>query len=455
MFRLTLIHPCIGHRAGARRRYLRLWEMEPLQPAVLAALTPRDVDIRFHDDRLADIPFDEPTDLVAISVETYTAKRAYQIASEYRRRKVPVVMGGFHASLCTDEVLQYAESVVVGEAETVWAELIEDYRMGTPKRLYSRAAEASFCGGVLPDRTVFRGKRYLPLGLVETGRGCAQHCEFCAVQRMFGQRHKMRDPADVVAEIQSLRARQRSFFLVDDNLTANPERTKELCRLLMPLRIRWMSQATIQVGQDEELLRLMVQSGCVGVLIGFESLNRDNLAAMEKPLNLSGPDYASLIDAVQRHHLAIYGSFVFGYAQDTLESFDEAVAFARRTRLYIGAFNHLIPFPGTALYSRLQAEGRLRYPAWWLDDRYRFNQVPFHPDSMTAQQLQDGCLAARRAFYTWGSIWERRRRSHSMADGFLKWHYWMLNLLHQREVGNRDGYPLGDEAWQGEMLKVS
>ena len=126
--RLTLIHPCIGRRAG--QRYIRSWEMEPLPPATIAGLTPSDVDIRFYDDRMEKIPFDEPTDLVAISVETYTARRSYQIASEYRARGIPVVMGGFHASLCPDEVSQYAEAVVIGEAEETWPRLVDDFRHG-------------------------------------------------------------------------------------------------------------------------------------------------------------------------------------------------------------------------------------------------------------------------------------------------------------------------------------
>lgn len=454
MFRLTLIHPCIGHRRGGRRRYLRLWEMEPLQPSLLAALTPRDVEVRFYDDRLETIPFNEPTDLVAMSVETYTAKRAYQIASEYRQRRVPVVMGGFHATLCLEETARFAESVVVGEAEPVWAQLLDDYRHGTPQKFYRSTSRVQL-NGTLPDRRVLAGKRYLPLGLVETGRGCNLHCEFCAVQSMFQSVHVMRDPEAVAAEIRALQPRQKLFFLVDDNLTANPARAKELCRALLPLGVRWMSQATIAVGRDDELLELMARSGCVGVLIGFESLNRDNLARMDKRLNLADSDYAALIANVQRHRLAIYGSFVFGYDHDTSASFDEAVAFARRHRLHIAAFNHLIPFPGTPLYRRLETEGRLLHPAWWLADSYRFNQVPFTPRGLSATELQHGCLSARRQFYSLPSIWQRRGRSRNAADGWLRWHYYLLNLMHQAEVGNRDGFPLGDESWQGQLLPAS
>ncbi len=164
-FRLTLVHPCVGRHARMKR-YIRTWRMQPIPPALLAALTPPDVDIRFYDDRLEAVPFDEPTDLVAISVETYTARRAYQIASEYRRRGVPVVMGGFHATLCPEEVQRHAESVVMGEAETVFPELIDDYRHGTPRKVY-RSPQRPSMAGIAPDRSIFQGKRYLPIKLIE------------------------------------------------------------------------------------------------------------------------------------------------------------------------------------------------------------------------------------------------------------------------------------------------
>ncbi|HMF60203.1 MAG TPA: cobalamin-dependent protein, partial [Vicinamibacterales bacterium] len=166
--RLTLVHPCIGRQRG--QRYIRSWQMEPLPPATMAGLTPPDVDVRFYDDRMELIPYDEPTDLVAISVETYTAKRAYQIASEYRRRGVPVVMGGFHPTLCPDEVTEYAEAIVVGEAEAIWPRLVDDFRHGRLERVYRSTSRPSL-KGVRPDRRIFRGKRYLALGLVEAGRG--------------------------------------------------------------------------------------------------------------------------------------------------------------------------------------------------------------------------------------------------------------------------------------------
>jgi radical SAM superfamily enzyme YgiQ (UPF0313 family) len=448
VFRLTLIFPAIGHRVG--QPYLRSWQMEPLPTALLAALTPHDVEVRFYDDRLERIPFDEPTDLVALSVETYCARRAYQIASEYRRRRVPVVMGGFHASLCPDEVARYAEAVVVGEAEQLWPRVIDDFRHGTPQKFY-RAESRPLLNGVLPNRRILHGKRYLPLTLVEASRGCQGHCEFCSVQSMFHNSQNRRPGASVLSELGQLRRKRGVFFFVDDNLTGNLVAAKEFFRALVPFQIKWIGQAGVQVAYDEECLALMEESGCMGVLIGFESLDPRNLEAMHKPFNAHHGGYAVALANLRRHDIGVFGTFVFGYDHDTPESFSATLRFAQEQGLYLAAFNHVVPFPGTPLYRRLEAEGRLLSPAWWLDERYRFNQVVFRPKHLSPQELRRCCLESRKSFYSLGSIWQRRQAMGGFDLSRLR-HYVAINLMHRVDVRGRDGFPLGDEAWQGQLL---
>lgn len=449
--RLTLVHPCIGRKRG--ERYMRTWQMEPLPPALLAGLTPRDVEVKFYDDRMETIPFDEPTDLAAISVETYTARRAYQIASEYRRRRVPVVMGGFHATLCPGEVAQFAESVVLGEAENLWPQVIDDYRHGTPRKFYRQNGRPSLQGAT-PDRRIFRGKRYLGLGLVEAGRGCHFQCDFCAVQSMFQSTQTRRPIDEILAELHAIKPEKRLFFFVDDNITSNLAQAKELFRALIPLKIRWVSQSSINAAHDEEFLELLVRSGCQGVLIGFESLNRDNLRAMNKSFNTMSGGFETAIANLRRHRLRIYGTFIFGYDGDTAQSFDDAVRFARGQGLYIAAFNHLTPFPGTPLYERLAKENRLLFPAWWLDERYRYNMIPFQPRGLTPGELQRRCLAARQAFYSWPSIWQRSRDPMNRSSAFMARLYFLINWMLRAEVSQRDGLPMGDEQWQGQLLQA-
>src|SRR5438093_379946 len=226
--RVTLIHPCIGRHRGDRS-YIRTWQMEPLPAATLAGLTPKGIEVRFYDDRMEAIPFDETTDLVALSVETYTARRAYQIASEYRKRRVPVVMGGFHATLCPEEVARYAEAVVCGEAERTWPEVLDDARHGRLQKLYRQQGRPSLAG-LKPDRSIFLGKRYLPIGLVEAGRGCHFKCEFCAVQTVFGSTQTRRPVDEILAELETLKDHRKLFFFVDDNITSNLAQAKEFFR---------------------------------------------------------------------------------------------------------------------------------------------------------------------------------------------------------------------------------
>ena len=450
--RLTLVHPCIGRRQG--QRYLRSWEMEPLPPATIAGLTPPDVEIRFHDDRMERVPYDEPTDLVALSVETYTARRAYQIASEYRRRGVPVVMGGFHVTLCPEEASRYAETIVVGEAEETWPLLVDDFRHGRMEPVYRSAGRPSL-GGLRPDRRIFRGKRYLPIGLVEAGRGCHFRCEFCAVQSVFRNTQTRRPIDDVISEVASVRNQRRLFFFVDDNITSNLAEAKEFFRALAPLGIRWVSQSSINAAHDEEFLDLLVRSGCQGVLIGFESLNPAALAAMNKSFNTMRGGYEAALANLRRFGLRLYATFIFGYDADTAESFTSAVEFAKEHRFYIAAFNHLTPFPGTPLYARLESQSRLLYDAWWLDDRYRYNMVPFQPATMSPEDLAQHCLTARRSFYAWPSIVRRGFDSVNRADAFMFRNFFPINSMLRVDTNRRDGFPLGDEAWTGSLLRAN
>jgi radical SAM superfamily enzyme YgiQ (UPF0313 family) len=450
--RLTLVHPAIGRRRA--QPYIRTWQMEPLAPATLAGLTPRDRDteIRFYDDRTETIPFDEPTDLAALSVETYTARRSYQIASEFRRRGVPVVMGGFHPTLMPEEAAEYAESIVVGEAEGLWATVIEDFRSGRLRPEY-RSAKRPSLSGLRPDRTIFAGKRYLPVGLVEAGRGCHFRCEFCAIQSYFTNTQTRRPVEDIVDEVR--RIEKPLIFFVDDNITSNMEQAKEFFRALIPLGIRWVSQASINAAHDEEFLRLIKASGCQGLLIGFETLNPENLRKMRKSFNLMHGGYEQALANLRRHEIRLYATFILGYDDDDGDTLEKTLAFAERHRFYIVAFNHLTPFPGTPLYDRLKKEGRLLFDRWWLDPGYRYGMVPFAPRGMTADAVKIRCIEARQRFYRFGSIVRRSLDFQVNSRTWFMWsHFFSINLLFRSEVLQRKDFPLGDEAYDAPLVKA-
>jgi radical SAM superfamily enzyme YgiQ (UPF0313 family) len=451
--RLTLVHPCIGRRRG--QPYIRTWQMEPLAPATLAGLTPRDADtqIRFYDDRTESIPFDEPTDLVAMSVETYTAKRSYQIASEYRRRGVPVVMGGFHPTLVPEEVSEYAESIVIGEAEKLWPEVLSDFRNGRLQRVYRQPIRPPLVG-LRPDRSIFAGKRYLPVGLVEAGRGCHFRCEFCAIQSYFGNTQNRRPVDEIIEEIR--RIKKPLIFFVDDNITSNMDQAKEFFRKLIPLKIRWVSQASINAAHDEEFLRLIKESGCQGLLIGFETLNQENLRRMHKSFNMMKGGYEKALENLRRREIRLYVTFILGYDEDNGDTLKETLAFAQKHRFYIVAFNHLTPFPGTPLYERLQKEGRLLYERWWLAPEYRYGMVPFAPYGMTAEQVKQRCIEARQKFYSVPSIFRRSLDFGVNSQNWFMWsHFFSINLLFRSEVMQRKDFPLGEEGYVAPLLKAS
>jgi radical SAM superfamily enzyme YgiQ (UPF0313 family) len=449
--RLTIIHPAIGHIPGIK--YIRSWQMEPLQAAVIAGLTPQDIDIRFYDDRMEKIPFAKPTDAVVISIETYTAKRAYQIASEYRLRGVPVIAGGFHATLASAEVERYAESVVVGEAESIWSAIIDDLRHGTLQKRYQGMPQPDL-DEVRVDRRIFTDKKYLPIGLIETGRGCPFPCDFCAIQSFFKRTHRSRPVDKIVEEITRLKESKKVFFFVDDNFAGNLSSARLLLTQLAKLKIRWITQMSIHAAHDEDFLKLLADSGCKGVLIGFESLNEDNLRIMKKKFNTMRGGYGKALDNLRRYGIRVYATFIFGYDNDTEQSFDQTVDFAIDQNFYIAAFNHLTPFPGTPLYEKLKQQNRLRFNAWWLDEDYRYNDVPFHPDRLAASDITRLCVAARKRFYSWPNIIKRGLHKTNRSDPFMFRNFFPINVMHRSDVDGRNGYPLGDKNWSGKLLEA-
>jgi radical SAM superfamily enzyme YgiQ (UPF0313 family) len=437
--RITLIYPSVGRKEG--RRYVRAWQMQPLSLAVLAGLTPSDVEVRFYDDRLEDIPFDEPTDLVALSVETFTALRSYRIARRFRARGVPVVLGGYHVTLLPEEAAGEADAIVVGDAEPVWRQVLDDARRRRLRPVYRGAARRTLAG-VPTRREIFAGKRYQDVTLVEFARGCNFRCDFCSITAFHGAAQNHRPAREVAAEMEATGSRR--FFIVDDNIVSQPARARELCRELVPLNVSWVGQASIHIAQDDELLELMARSGCRGVLIGMESLDPANLRDMGKGWNLAGGSYADSLARFRKHGLAVYGTFVFGYDQDDARVVRRSVAFAREQRLFLAAFNHLVPFPGTPLYRRLEREGRLRSPRWWLDPDGRVGDVVFRPKKVSPEELQALCLEARRAFYGWGSIAGRLLDARANARSLLMAGIYLgLNLSAHYDIDLRQGLRLG------------
>ncbi len=442
--KLILIKPNIGRMEHSL--YVDEARMEPLPLGLLAGLTPPEIEVVLYDDRMEPIPYDEPADLVAITVETFTARRAYEIAAEFRRRGTAVIMGGMHATLLPDEVAAHADSVYLGDAELLWPEVLADARRGRLRPVY-RAGPGIPQPGFRPRRELFKGKGYLPITLLQFSRGCRFECDFCAVSVFFNKTQFCRDPREVVEEIEA-QERQVLFF-VDDNILANFEAAKALFRALIPLKIRWVSQASLDMTRDRELLRLMVRSGCLGHVVGFESINPQNLRAMKKAPNLIDgfQGYRPQLEILRDHGLQTWAAFTLGHDFDTPASIEQTLEFALAQKFAFAAFNILMPYPNTPLYRRLQAEGRLLYGSkWWLHPDYRFNYAAFRPRQMAPDELTEACFSARARFNSPLSIFKRAfDLKTNMRSPYRLGVYLAYNPLFRKEVFKKQGMRFGLE----------
>ncbi len=436
--RILFVVPAIGKKAG--ERYIATWKMEPLAIAVLAQLTRAHGgwEAALADDRLELVPEAPDVDLVAIAVETYTAKRSYQLADRFRARGLPVVLGGYHPTLLPDEAACHADALVIGNAEVVWDRLLDDAARG---RLAPRYEGGSGARPPAPDRSIYAGKRYVPVGLEETGRGCPHHCDFCAIASYYGSAYHPRPVADVIHDLHD--SGRRLHFLVDDNLVANRRYLGELLQALRKEKFKWAGQGTLSMARDPELLAALRQAGCEFILIGFESLESENLRQMKKEVNLLPDERDQLVRRIHQTGLGIYATFVIGYDHDDEASVARTLDFARQHRFYTAAFNHLLPWPGTPLYRRLEAEGRLRYERWWLADDYRYGDFAFEPKRISAERLSALCLEARRAFGRPGIFWQRAWAALRRGTPGLWYLFWAMNLNIGGEVTQKYAIPLG------------
>ena len=440
--KITLIEPAmIKKPRGLSEK--PIFCLPPLGLGVLAGLTPPSIQVEFLDDRFEPIDYSARRDLVGISVKTFTARRAYQIADEFRRRGVPAILGGIHASLLPGEALAHADAVFVGEAETLWPTVLEDARQGCLQPVYRGGHEAQYPPTPL-DRTIFARKKYLPAAVCETARGCPFHCNFCSVTTFFGSTFRRRSIGRLVDELRALG--QKTILFVDDNIVGDIDSAKELFAALVPLKIRWMSQASLSMTGDPELLALMRQSGCAGLLVGIETLFSDNLKDMHKGWNNARQDYAQSLHIAAEYGIPIVGSFIVALDHDTPASLDATVEFAIQHKLFAALFNMLIPFPGTELYQQLQSQGRLRYPCWWLDERYQYGQAVFQPQNFSAAWIEKKRLEMYRQFYGSKSVIHRLLGpSANLPDPWHALVYLSINLPAYAQEKERTGKKLGLE----------
>ena len=383
------------------------FKLQRVNLPLLAALTPPSHTMTIVDESFAPDDINQDVDLVGITVMTDIALRAYKIADTYRQKAVKVVMGGIHPTVLPDEALEHADAVVVGEAEGIWPRLVSDAASGQMQRLY-RAGQMTDLKGLpkprrdLLPRITYEGYTPIPIG-VETSRGCPYDCEFCSIGRTLGHQYRVRPVQEVIAEIESIDSPH--LFFVDDALGLNRNVAKQLFTEMVPLRRHWLGQGTVSLAEDLELLRLMRRSGCKGLLIGFESVQKGTQTEVKKIKNLRIDFY----EAMRRFHgegFGILGAFVFGSDYENTDVFEQTLEFIMRGRLECIELRILTPYPGTQLYERLLREGRLCVRDWWLGG-YPPDTLLFQPKGMTADELISGFARLTRQTYSFGGMIRR------------------------------------------------
>lgn len=399
--RILLVAPASGDWQGiARRRVFngKSFRFSMLSLLSLAALSPDDAEIRIVDEQIESVPLDGDFDVVGITVMTALAPRAYELARQFRQRGVPVVLGGFHVTLNTQEALDHADAVVVGPPYGAWQRLLRDIRDGQLQRVYVGDLEGEIPAR-LPRHLLSR-RNYATVNATFATLGCRNACRFCSIGAFHKRSRHQRPIEDVVNEVASFR--ERFFMFVDDNLTQDRDYALALLQALVPLRKKWVTQASIEVADDAELLTALREAGCVGVFVGLETFNLTALRSQSKELR--PPDhYRQAVARLHQHGIFVEAGIIFGFDAD------EVTTFARTLRLLddIGIdaiqVSILTPLPGTPLFEDLR--DRITDMNW---EHYNYRHVVFEPRRMTAAQLQSGADWVIARYY---SPWRIARRA--------------------------------------------
>ncbi len=357
----------------------------------MAAATPTGHRIRIVDEQLDAVPWDADAGLVGITCMTALAPRAYEIAARFRARGVPVVLGGMHPTLCTGEALGHADAVVAGGAEGAWPRAVADAVAGRLGGVYRGAPEDGLAGLGAPRHDLIDRRRYAPVYPVEATRGCPNRCGFCAVSAFHGGAHSRRPVAEVAAELAAVA--DKYVLFMDDNLAADRGYARALFEALAPLGKRWMTQATLDVAEDPGFVAAAAESGCIGVFVGMETFSSGNLEAMEKGFNRIDR-YRALVDAFHRNGIGVEAGIVLGFPEDGPETFARTLAALDAVGVDAVQFSIFTPLPGTPAHKRWA--GRIFDWDW---AHYDFHHTVFHPERMTAGQLQRGHDWITREFY--------------------------------------------------------
>ncbi len=435
MKRIQFINPTINNTVFGKMKMLAL---PPMGLAVLASRTPEKYRVSIIDENIEKIDFDTPADLVAVTATTGQAPRAYQIIGEFRKRGIPTVMGGIHASVMTGEASLYADTVVTGEADELWPTVIRDFEAGNLRGVYAAQGFPDIRNIPKINRKLF-SKKYM-IHSVQTSRGCPCNCSFCSVTKFNGARYRFRNIKDVIEEIEEIE--DKRFFIADDSIvglgTEGIEHARELFRNLMGLGKSWGSQVCITIAEHDDLLRDAARSGANTFYIGFESIEAESLKSVNKNINLRPmiKNYKSTIKKFHDYGIGVIGGFILGTDGDTRDIFKKTIEFVHETGIDGCQFTIMTPFPGTRLYSQVQQEGRLlytNYPDDWV--KYNAYEAVIRPRNMTVDELQEGWRSVYDQTSSLGTSIRRSMKTFVNTGSFVNasinlfWNYYNYKAI--------------------------
>jgi radical SAM superfamily enzyme YgiQ (UPF0313 family) len=424
---------------------------------LLAALAPGDAEVEIRIDMVQGVDLSARPDVVGITGYTKSMARAYDLADEFRRRGVHVAMGGIHVSMEPDEALRHADTVFIGEAEETWPRFLEDLRHGKPAARYKQAAPSPMAGWPVPrydllDRNLFYSLRPknlitsllpLPAFSVETSRGCPHECAFCSVTPFMGPEYRVRPVEDVVAELKAIGARGCAF--ADNNLFGDHERAKRLMKALIPLKLTWIGNATIDCAEDEELLELAARSGCRLINVGMEAICDNRLSDLNKSFNRA-QEYRRQLAAFSRRGISVLASMVFQPGFGGRDQFKKVYDFLTEAKVAYTAWWALTPLPGTRTYRELQEKGLLRRERWWLHKPGPYPDYKMSGPDFNDEEFFAGYRKYYRKFYSLPSIL-RRLPTHCGKGWWAEvlWNLGLMTVAFLRRDAINLYSPLGDE----------
>jgi radical SAM superfamily enzyme YgiQ (UPF0313 family) len=423
--KVVIIAPAGSSYIWRKRR--AAFTMPPMALPLLAAVTPPEFQVHLIDEAVEDVDLNLKADLVGLSAITATASRAYVLADHFRSRGIKVVMGGVHPSTLPEEALQHCDSVAIGEGERLWPQILADAARGHIERTYQGSPSFPLDNLPAPRWDLLPAKRYFIPQTVQVSRGCPMACSFCSVSSFFGRPYRLRPIPQALEEIKALK--RKLFIFVDDDITGVPDFAKELFASMIPLKKKWVGQCSLSIADDTELLRLAARSGCIGLLIGFESISPEVLRSIGKQVNLRRK-YEEAIHNIHKRGIHIQGSFIFGFDGDTPEGIRATVDFVKQNRITGVNYCHLTPFPGTRLFSQLEQEGRILHRDW---SKYDRQNIVFQPRHFTPESLQDQIFWAYRQTYNLRSLWQRRPFSFQHMSLYLALNFGYMKGVRKME----------------------